>query len=144
VYTAGIGPQFYIGGIDAHRSRNWTVEGNTFRNIPSPSKHVAEHAIHFLGKSSNITVINNTIEDCDRGIGFGLGHNPIKQTNGELIENNVIRSTNLSPPYADAGIIMEASPNVQIIRNQIYIESGYPNAIESRFAATKFYSSRII
>jgi hypothetical protein len=136
-YTAGIGPQFYIGGIDAHRSRNWTVDGNTFKNIASPSKHVAEHAIHFWGKSSNITVINNTIEDCDRGIGFGLGHDPIKQTNGGLIENNVIRSTNLSHPYADAGIILEASPNVQIIRNQIYIETSYPNAIEYRFAATK-------
>jgi hypothetical protein len=136
-YTASIGPQFYIGGIDAHRSRNWTVDGNTFKNIASPSKHVAEHAIHFWGKSSNITVINNTIEDCDRGIGFGLGHNPIKQTNGGLIENNIIRSTNLSHPYADAGIILEASPNVQIIRNQIYIETSYPNAIEYRFAATK-------
>ena len=136
-YTAGIGPQFYIGGIDAHRSRNWTVDGNTFKNIASPSKHVAEHAIHFWRKSSNITVINNTIEDCDRGIGFGLGHDPIKQTNGGLIENNVIRSTNLSHPYADAGIILEASPNVQIIRNQIYIETSYPNAIEYRFAATK-------
>jgi hypothetical protein len=136
-YTAGVGPQFYIGGIDAHRSRNWTVDGNTFKNIASPSKHVAEHAIHFWRKSSNITVTNNTIEDCDRGIGFGLGHDPIKQTNGGLIENNVIRSTNLSHPYADAGIILEASPNVQIIRNQIYIETSYPNAIEYRFAATK-------
>jgi hypothetical protein len=66
-----------------------------------------------------------------------LGHNPIKQTNGGLIESNVIRSTNLSHPYADAGIILEASPNVQIIRNQIYIETSYPNAIEYRFAATK-------
>lgn len=136
-YTAGIGPQFYIGGIDAHRSRNWTVNGNTFKNIASPSQHVAEHAVHFWRKSSNITVTNNTIEDCDRGIGFGLGHDPIKQTNGGLIENNVIRSKNLLHPYADAGIILEASPNVQIINNLIFIEGNYPNAIEYRFAATK-------
>jgi hypothetical protein len=136
-YTAGIGPQFYIGGIDAHRSRNWTVSGNTFKNIASPSKHVAEHAIHFWRKSSNITVTNNTILDCDRGIGFGLGGDPVKQTNGGLIKNNVIRSTNLSHPYSDAGIILEASPNVQIIKNNIYIETSYPNAIEYRFFATK-------
>jgi hypothetical protein len=68
---------------------------------------------------------------------LGLGDALYKQTNGGLIENNVIRSTNLSHPYADAGIILEASPNVQIIKNQIYIETNYPNAIEYRFTATK-------
>ena len=136
-YTAGIGPQFYIGGIDAHRSRNWTVSGNTFKNIASPSFHVAEHAIHFWRNSSNITVTNNTIEDCDRGIGFGLGDTRANQTDGGVITNNVIRSTNLSHPYSDVGIILEASPNVQIINNRIFIEGNYPNAIEYRFAATK-------
>ena len=136
-YTAGIGPQFYIGGIDAHRSRNWIVEGNTFKNIASPSKHVAEHAIHFWRKSANITVINNTIEDCDRGIGFGLGNNLNNHTDGGLIAYNFIHSTNQSHPYADAGIILEASPNVKIIDNQVYIETSYPNAIEYRFIGTK-------
>jgi hypothetical protein len=136
-YTAGIGPQFYIGGIDAHRSRNWIVEGNTFKNIASPSKHVAEHAIHFWRKSANITVINNTIEDCDRGIGFGLGNNLNNHTEGGLIAYNFIHSTNQSHPYADAGIILEASPNVKIIDNQVYIETSYPNAIEYRFIGTK-------
>jgi hypothetical protein len=136
-YTAGIGPQFYIGGIDAHRSRNWIVEGNTFKNIASPSKHVAEHAIHFWRRSANITVINNTIEDCDRGIGFGLGNDLNNHTDGGLIAYNFIRSTNQSHPYADAGIILEASPNVKIINNQVYIETSYPNAIEYRFTGTK-------
>ena len=135
-YTAGIGPQFYIGGIDAHRSRNWTIRGNTFKNIASPSVSVAEHAIHFWRKSANITVINNIIEDCDRGIGFGLGNTLTNQTNGGLIANNVIRSTNPSHLYADAGIVLEASPNVQIIKNRIFIQGSYPNAIEYRFAAT--------
>jgi hypothetical protein len=136
-YTAGIGPQFYIGGIDAHRSRNWIVEGNIFKNIASPSIHVAEHAIHFWRRSANITVINNTIKDCDRGIGFGLGNDPNNRTDGGLIAYNFIHSTNQSHPYADAGIILEASPNVKIIDNQIYIETSYPNAIEYRFTGTK-------
>lgn len=135
-YTAGIGPQFYIGGIDAHRARNWTVDSNTFRNIASPSLHIAEHAIHFWRRSSDITVTNNIIEDCDRGIGFGLGNSPKNRTDGGLIANNVIRSQNLKHPYADAGIILEASPNVQIIGNQVFIETNYPNAIEYRFPET--------
>lgn len=136
-YTAGVGPQFYIGGIDAHKSRNWTVSGNTFKNIASPSKHVAEHAIHFWRKSANITVINNTIEDCDRGIGFGLGNTPSNQTKGGLIANNLIKNSNPSHQYTDVGIILEASPDVDIINNRVFIEGNYPNAIEYRFAATK-------
>lgn len=136
-YTAGVGPQFYIGGIDAHRSRNWTVEGNTFKNIASPSLHVAEHAIHFWRKSTNITVINNTIENCDRGIGFGLGDDPANQTKGGLIANNVISNTNLAHQFTDVGIALEASPDVQIINNRIEIAGNYPNAIEYRFAPSK-------
>jgi hypothetical protein len=136
-YSAGIGPQYYIGGIDAHRSRNWQVIGNTFKNIASPSIHVAEHAIHFWRKSANITVVNNVIENCDRGIGFGLGDNIANQTVGGLIETNIIKSSNPSHKFADAGIILEASPNVQIINNVVWIEGSYPRAIEYRFPTTK-------
>jgi hypothetical protein len=136
-YTADIGPQFYIGGIDAHKSRNWTVSGNTFKNIASPSQHVAEHAIHFWRKSANITVLNNTVEDCDRGIGFGLGDDVNNQTVGGLIANNSISNTNLSHQFTDVGIIVESSPDIQIINNSVFIEGNYPNAIEYRFTATK-------
>jgi hypothetical protein len=136
-YTADVGPQFYIGGIDAHKSRNWTVSGNTFKNIASPSQHVAEHAIHFWRKSANITVLNNTIEDCDRGIGFGLGDDLNNQTVGGLIANNSISNTNPLHQFTDAGIILEASPNIDIINNSVFIEGNYPNAIEYRFAASK-------
>lgn len=136
-YTAGIGPQYYIGGIDAHRSRNWTIVGNTFKNIASPSQHVAEHAIHFWRQSANITVLNNTIEDCDRGIGFGLGDDVNNQTVGGLITNNSISNSNPLHQFTDAGIILEASPNIEISNNKVFIEGNYPNAIEYRFAATK-------
>ena len=136
-YTSGIGPQFYIGGIDAHRSQNWTISGNTFKNIASPSLHVAQHAIHFWRDSSNITVIDNIIEDCDRGIGFGLGENPKNRTIRGLIANNMIKNTNPYHQYTDAGIILESSSNIQIINNSIFIEGNYPNAIEYRFAGTK-------
>jgi pectate lyase len=136
-YTAGIGPQYYIGGIDAHSSRNWTIVGNTFKNIASPSQHVAEHAIHFWRNSANITVLNNTIEDCDRGIGFGLGDDVNNQTVGGLIANNRISNSNPLHKFADAGIILEASPNIEISNNKVFIQGSYPNAIEYRFAATK-------
>ncbi|MDP5030557.1 right-handed parallel beta-helix repeat-containing protein [Paraglaciecola sp.] len=135
-YSAGIGPQFYIGGIDAHRAKNWQVNSNTFKNIASPGSHVAEHAIHFWRKSENITVKNNTIQNCDRGIGFGLGEDIANQTLGGLIEKNVISRANLNHKFGDVGIALEASPDIQVINNIIFFETSYPNAIEYRFAAT--------
>ena len=63
-YTAGVGPQYYIGGIDAHRSTGWIVQDNTLRDIQSPSGSVAEPAIHFwddtAGTGNNV-VERNTI-----------------------------------------------------------------------------------
>lgn len=134
-YTAGIGPQFYIGGIDAHRSRHWLVQNNTFKNIASPTGHIAEHAIHFWNDSSDTIVRNNTILNSDRGIGFGLGDTPRQHQRG-VIEGNLIVHTNRAHPYADTGIVLESSPNTVIRDNTVLLYSGYPNAIEYRFSYT--------
>jgi hypothetical protein len=132
-YTAGIGPQYYIGGIDAHSARNWTVRNNVFRNIASPNTSVAEFAIHFWDKSSNIVVERNQIVDCDRGIGFGM----INQGNDAgIIRNNMIYHSANGDPFADAGIALADSPNSQVYNNTIYQEHGFQWALEYRFAAT--------
>lgn len=136
-YTAGIGPQYYIGGIDAHRAINWLVSHNIFRNIASPSTRVAEHAIHFWRESKNITVANNIIENCDRGIGFGLGPQATNQTIGGLIEKNVISNNNPRHKFTDVAIGIEASPNIRVLNNIVLSQNAYPNAIEYRFKATK-------
>jgi len=131
-YPAGIGPQWYIGGVDAHRARNWTVRRCTFRNIRSPSGAVAEHAIHFWNSCIGITVEQNLIVDCDRGIGFGLGSSP---TTGGVIRNNMLYHRAVAG-FADVPIGLESAANVQVYNNSIFLQSGYPNAIEYRFAAT--------
>ena len=131
-YPAGLGPQWYIGGVDAHRARHWTVRRCTFRNIRSPSGAVAEHAIHFWNSCVDITVEQNLIVDCDRGIGFGLGTSP---TTGGVIRNNMIYHRAVAG-FADVGIGLESAADVQVHNNTIFLQSGYPHAIEYRFAAT--------
>lgn len=132
-YTKGIGPNFYIGGIDAHGTRGWLVSNNRFRDIASPSKRPAEFAVHFWNGASNNTVENNTIVDCDRGIGFGLKGKP---ASGGAIINNLIVHQDNNDPSADVGILLEQSPDTQILDNRIYFAHSYPNAIEYRFSET--------
>jgi hypothetical protein len=132
-YTAGIGPQYYIGGIDAHGAKNWVVRGNTFRNIASPSNSVAEFAVHFWNTSSNNTVERNVIINCDRGIGFGLQG---MGNSGGVIRNNMLYHAANNHPFADSAIALADSPNTRVYNNSVYHENSFPWAIEYRFGST--------
>lgn len=129
-YTAGIGPQYYIGGIDIHDGDNCIVRDNIFRNIASPSMSLAEHAVHFWNSSSNNIVERNVIYNCDRGVGFGLGSSA---NEGGIIRNNMIYNDG-HHDFDDVGIGLETSPNTKVYNNSIYID--YQNAIEYRFEET--------
>ncbi|MBD3308003.1 hypothetical protein GF339_16295 [candidate division KSB3 bacterium] len=126
-YSAGVGPQYYIGGVDAHQAHNWVVRSNIFRHIRSPGGGLAEHAIHFWSESSNTLVENNIIVNCDRGIGFGMGD---RGHRGGMIRNNMVYTTR------DVGIGLENASNTQVYNNTLYTEN-YGNSIEYRFPGTR-------
>ncbi|GAB6095163.1 hypothetical protein JCM14469_14150 [Desulfatiferula olefinivorans] len=130
-YTDDFGPQYYIGGIDVHRGRNWTVRNNTFRNIRSPEPgRVAEHAVHFWNRSEDPLIEKNIVINCDRGIGLGLGTSPCF---GGMIRNNMIYADDQGL-NSDVGIGLESSRDVRVYNNTVFFDHGYPNAVEYRFA----------
>ena len=136
-YTQGIGPNYYIGGIDAHGIRNWVIQDNIFENIASPSRYIAEHAIHLWNDTFNNIVKRNLIINSDRGIGLGMRMsqpNYIYHSNfGGLIQENIIYHSDNKNKFSDVGIILEDSPNTLVERNIIFFEHNYPYAIEYRF-----------
>ena len=131
-YTADFGPQYYIGGIDCHRSEGWVVRGNVFRNIRSPADSPAEHAVHFWSQARDTMVEYNLIINCDRGIGFGLGD---RGHMGGVIANNVIVHDGRGQ-FADVGIGLENAGYALVAHNTILMRQSYPNAIEYRFSGT--------
>jgi len=131
-YTDGVGPNWYIGGLDIHKGNGWLVRDNVFYDIASPSGSLAEHAIHFWNNSMHNTVERNFIYNYDRGVGFGLGNND-PQNEGGIIRNNMIYN-NGEALFDDVGIGLESSPNTKVYNNTIYVQ--YDNAIEYRFTST--------
>jgi len=132
-YSAGIGPQYYIGGLDAHSADNWVVRDNTFRNIISPGDSIAEYAVHFWNGSTDNVVERNLIINCDRGIGFGLGD---RGNQRGIIRNNMIYHAANTGQFADVGIALQNSSGSSIYNNTIFMEHNYPTSIEYRFGGT--------
>jgi hypothetical protein len=138
----------YTGGIDAHGARGWVVRLNRFEDIRC-DRGLAEHAVHFWTGSRDTLVERNTIVDCARGIGLGLGERTDWARRypdqggqgyvghyGGLIRNNVVVATR---PGMDTGIGLEQARGARVYHNTVYAgpgATGYFSSLDYRFPNT--------
>jgi hypothetical protein len=123
----------YTGGIDVHAGRSWEVRLNRFTGI-SCANGLAEHAVHFWAGSRGTLVERNTIVDCARGIGFGLGD---RGHVGGIVRNNVVVATR---PVLDTGIGLENASGARVLHNTVWVApaaaKAHYSSIDVRFPGT--------
>ena len=140
----------YTGGIDVHAGWKWVVRQNRFEGIHCDASGLAEHAIHFWKGSRDTLVENNTIVDCARGIGFGLGGGAGERVYADapyggamlahydgVIRNNVMWA---DTPEFDTGIELDETLRPVAIHNTVIHgpnATGFFSSIDSRFAGTE-------
>ncbi len=124
----------YTGGIDGHQARGWIVRNNVFKDIYCHTG-LAEHAVHFWTASRDTLVERNTIVDCARAVGFGLGDgggSSPERTYADdpypgvgyvghydgIIRNNVISISDDNAEF-DTGIELEQARGTRVYHNTI-------------------------
>ncbi len=112
----------YTGGIDGHQTSNLLVRFNRIEGFWCDDG-LSEHGIHLWRAASGTIVEGNTILDCARGIGFGLGYGTSNGHSGGIIRNNFIAAADSglssSPDGFDNGISLESASNAQIYHNTV-------------------------
>lgn len=145
----------YTGGIDAHSAWGWVVRDNYFEGFWCDAG-LSEHAVHFWVTGRDTVVEGNTIVDCARGVGFGLGQNGngnqrmyvddpcpeadyLGHVDGE-IRNNMIFAARpelfASESGVDSGIALEQACGTRAHHNTIWFAEQPFVAIEYRWANT--------
>lgn len=142
----------YTGGIDAHAAAGWIVRKNRFEGIycePAVGS-LAEHAIHFWQTGRDQLIEQNTIVNCARGIGLGLGdgtglierpyadmpHAADKQGPYAGNYDGIVRGNFVYADVAafDSGISVEQAMGVRIYHDTVIATGAAAgNAIEYRF-----------
>ena len=129
---------WYTEGIDVHAGHRWIVRYNLFQKIRGPAgAALVGGAVDFWNRSSDNTVESNTIFDCEVGIRLGvLDRDGYNDHSGGIIRNNFIYRAAGSTNQSDVGIIVNDSPNTQVLHNTVLLNGTYSNAIEIRFATS--------
>ncbi len=149
----------YTGGVDAHGARDWVIRDNVIEGFWCP-EGLSEHAVHFWTGSRDTTVERNRIQNCARGVGFGLGENTSSSTDtwrtyqdapcgnatpvghyGGVVRNNFIGANDsglfASAAGFDSGVALEQACGATVVHNTVFgTTPPSSSAVEWRFANT--------
>jgi hypothetical protein len=138
----------YTGGIDVHSGLGWVVARNSFEGIYCENGGLAEHAVHFWKGARDTLVEGNTIKNCARGIGFGLGDGTGERVYDDsphggldlahydgIIRNNFIYS---DIDWFDTGIEIQDAREPLVLHNTVVTPGGaiFFSSIDYRFPNT--------
>ena len=129
-------PTDYTNGVDVHSGRNWIIRNNLFRNIKAPAGPIAGPAILMWNNAANTTVEGNTFINCQREIAMGLierGSGAVDHSGGVVRNNFIYRTAGM---VADAAIMVNDSPNTQVLHNTILVSGTYSQPVEYRFSGS--------
>jgi hypothetical protein len=138
----------YSGGIQVLSASGWRVQDNRFENIFCTNGGLPTHMVLFWQSSRDPIVQRNTIINCARGIGFGLGQKKGRRSYddidsdltgdashfGGVIRRNVIFG-NIGR-FFNTGIGIENAWNAEVLENIVYSTGDTFSAIDARFPAS--------
>ncbi|MBR9701202.1 hypothetical protein GOV11_05040 [Candidatus Woesearchaeota archaeon] len=146
----------YTGGIDIHAMQGWKIMDNLIEGIYcDDGSGLAEHGIHVWSLSRDTIVERNIVNNCARGIGFGLGagsssvtprsypDNPLDgsgfSANEVMHIDGVIRNNFVYSDiggYFDTGIGLESAYGAEVYHNTVLTDNDYSLGIDVRFPAS--------
>jgi hypothetical protein len=136
----------YTGGVDAHEAWGWEIRDNLIKGFWCDTG-LSEHGIHMWQCCRDTLVERNTIIDCARGIGFGMGDSGTEREYPDdpypgvgyighydgIIRNNFIFAT---IDGFDSGILLEQARGSQVVHNTVVSLQQPFNCIEWRWSNT--------
>lgn len=112
---------FRHAGLSGAGCRDWAITGNAFNDLVGASTTAAA-AIAFGGGADNLTISDNVIVGCDRGIALSA-------VAGPKIRNNFI-ADGRTTGHPGAAITLAAVTASQVDNNSLYQAGSYANSIE--------------
>ncbi len=134
----------YTGGVDGHQAWGWVIRLNHIEGFWCTTG-LSEHGIHFWTGSRDTLSERNTIVNCARGIGYGLGESGAQRTYAPdpypgvgyighfdgIIRNNFIFA-DIGSTF-DSGITLDQAHGTQVVHNTVVSTSAPFSSIEWRF-----------